>query len=124
MSDRLSFQESEHYWLRRDGTAIRVDSHEAFMRQLISQNNLNINLEDLYELAFQKGFIRVTITKNGLYIQTSFDSGAIKMTRPQKQWLVDKSEDYGFDGVIKNLMGYDISDRILFREYFNYLYEQ
>ena len=121
MNESLSFGESEHYWLRKDGTALRVASHEKFMRDFLRKNNLNLSMEDAYEAAFQEGFVRVTITQNGIYIQTSFEPSSIKMSRFQKNWLVDKSFNYGFDGTIKNLSGSDISNRILFREYFDYL---
>lgn len=121
MKESLAYGDSEHYWLRSDGTALRVASHEEFMRRFLRQHNLHLDLEDAYEAAFQEGFIRVTITQNGIYIQTSFEPQSIKMTRPQKTWLVDKSFDYGFEGTIKNLMGLNITSRILFREYFDYL---
>ena len=112
---------SEHWWLR-DNKAVKVPSHEEFIKKLIQTQNLKLDVDDAYEIAFQQKFIRVTITHRALYVQTNmYHPSEVKVTRQQKNWLVDKSIEKGFNGVIKDLNGNDVEDTMTLREYFDYL---
>lgn len=81
ITDRLN------YWLDNNGEAKKVSNHESYARHLSRIIDYDISHDKAYDWMYKRGWARITIERNEIYIDTCLSGGIVNLTTKQKDWI-------------------------------------
>ncbi len=107
MADEIGLH---HIWLDKNGKAYDLPNHVAFAAKYNAEHNPNKN-EDSYPFMYRSGFARVSIDRYGIHVDRGpLERTYLKLTSAQKDWLIEKSIEMGFNGDFNGPLGRKVGE--------------
>ena len=74
----------QFYWVDRNGKHHKVNNHGSYASTLSGKNP---NDDAAYQFMYDRGWMKISIEDNLIYVTTSLTDRNTNISRPQREWL-------------------------------------